>query len=254
MNSLRNNIQIFLKTVLVRKNNTVKVMFSLSFLSGLLLLGAAALTGNSVSYIRLESSQSVIEANQRFSLDIYAYAHVPVNAVDITLRFEKDAVEVIGVDRGQSVLTIWTEEPVIESDKVILRGGTFRKGFIGEHKIATVELLAKQSGQSEFFAANVTLLAGDGRGTPVSVAEAEDSSINLYVYDEDEDPANIGVDITVSIITDIDGDGKVSLKDVSSFMGAWSNKSHVYDFNGDGRMSFRDFSIILADVFFGPQT
>jgi hypothetical protein len=252
MNRARDWLLSFTKSVFNTQNGTVRTMFSLSFLGALLFLGAAAITSNNVSYIRLVTDQTVIEAGQQFSLDVYAYAHVPVNAIDITLRFEEDAVEVIGVDKGQSVLTIWTQEPVIEKDRVILRGGTFRKGFIGEHKIATVNLQAKQTGKSEFFAANVMLLAGDGKGTPVSVAEADDSSVSLYVYDENTSPENIGVDVKISIITDIDGDGKVSLKDVSSFMGAWSSKTHVYDFNGDGKMSFRDFSIILADAFFGP--
>ncbi|MEN9920312.1 MAG: hypothetical protein RL538_205 [Candidatus Parcubacteria bacterium] len=240
-----------LKAFSPRKSRTVKTMFSFSILGALLLLGANAITGTEVSYIRLQADKSVIQAGERFSLDVYAFAHVPVNAVDVTLRFEEDAVEVLSVDKGQSVLTIWTEEPKVEKDRVVLRGGTYRKGFVGEHKIATIDLVARQSGQSEFFAANVMLLAGDGKGTPVSVAESDDSSLNLYVYDENEAPENIGVDVAVSIVTDIDGDGKVSLKDVSSFMGAWSNKSRVYDFNGDGMMSFKDFSIILADAFFG---
>lgn len=216
-----------------------------------MLLGASVITSKESSYIKLTADKSVVQAGDRIALDVYAYAHVPVNAVDITLRFEADAVEVIGVDRGQSVLTIWTEDPVIQSDKVILRGGTFKKGFLGEHKVATINLRAKQSGQSEFIASNVTLLAGDGRGTPVTVSESNNSSLSLMIYDENASPEDIGVDVSVAIVTDIDGDGKVSLKDVSSFMGAWTSKNRLYDFNGDGKMSFRDFSIILADVFRG---
>lgn len=216
-----------------------------------LLLGAAIISGTDVSYVKLETEKTMVQAGERFSLDVFAYAHVPVNAVDMTLSFDEAAVEVKGVDRGQSVLTIWTEDPIIEKDKVILRGGTFRKGFVGEHKIATIELQAKQSGQSEFIANNVVLLAGDGKGTPVKVAESNNSKLELYVYDENTTPENIAVNIEMSIVTDIDGDGKVSLKDISSFMGAWTNQSKVYDFNNDGKMSFKDFSIILADAFLG---
>ena len=252
MNNVRIWFQSLLQAARFKKNSTVRMMFSFSILGFLMLLGAAAITSNSVSYVRLQADKTTIQTGQNFSLDVYAYAHVPVNAVDVTLRFEPDAVEVIGVDKGQSVITLWTEEPIIEKNRVILRGGTFRKGFIGEHKVATINLKAKKSGESQFFAANVMLLAGDGKGTPVSVAQTDDSSVSLYVYDENADPSNIGVNINVSIVTDIDGDGKVSLKDISSFMGAWSSKTHVYDFNGDGRMSFKDFSIILADVFFTP--
>jgi hypothetical protein len=215
-----------------------------------LIAGAALATTGDISYIRLSASDAVVESGARFMVDVYAYAHVPVNAVDITLRFDPEKVEVLGVDRGQSVLTIWTVDPIIESDKVILRGGTFRRGFINEHKIASVELKAKETGQSSFKAAEVVLLAGDGEGSPVQVAESLDSSVDLFVYDENTSPDAIGVDVAVKIVTDIDGDGKVTVRDISAFMTAWHNKEKLYDFNGDGRMTFRDFSIILASFFF----
>ena len=147
-----------------KKGTTVKTMFSFSLLGALIFLGANAITSQNVSYIKIIGDKSMIKAGDQFSLHVYAYAHVPVNAVDISLTFKESAVEVIGVDKGQSVLTIWTQEPTAENGKVILRGGTFKKGFLGEHKIATVELKAKQSGESKFFADNVQLLAGDGKG------------------------------------------------------------------------------------------
>jgi archaellum component FlaF (FlaF/FlaG flagellin family) len=231
------------------RSRTVRFMFP-TVLSVTVIVSAAVLSGGDVSYVRIETANNVIEAGTRFTVDVYAYAHVPVNAVDVTLRFDAKAVEVLGINRGQSVLTIWTQDPVIENDKVVLRGGTFRKGFVDEHKIASIELKAKQTGQSSFKATDVVLLAGDGAGTPVSVAEAMNSMVNLYIYDENTSPESIGVDVNVKIVSDIDGDGKVTLKDVSVFMAAWHNKDKFYDFNGDGRMTFRDFSIILANFFF----
>jgi hypothetical protein len=245
---LRKVLVQFWNKVRYRKRGTVRTMFSFSILGVLLMLGASVITGTEASYIKLVADKNTVIAGDTLSFDVYAYAHVPVNAVDITVRFEADAVEVTGVDRGQSVLTIWTEDPIIESDKVILRGGTFRKGFVGEHKIATVNVKAKQSGQSNFFATNVLLLAGDGQGTPVKVVESNDSKVGVYIYDENATPDQIGIDVAVSIVTDVDGDGVVSLKDVSAFMGAWTNQSRIFDFNGDGKMSFKDFSIILADA------
>ena len=232
-----------------RKSGTVRVMFSWVGLA--LLLGAAVLTSTEASYVRLVVDKTIVESGKQFSVDVYANAHVPVNAVDVTLTFDKNDVEVLGVDRGESVLTIWTEDPIIKEGSVILRGGTFRKGFLGEHLIATINLRAKQSGQSIFETGDVMLLAGDGQGTTVTVADSNESTASLYIYDENTDPANIAVNARVSVVSDIDGDGKVTLKDISSFMAAWGNKDTVYDFNGDGRMSFRDFSIILADFFLG---
>lgn len=228
---------------------TVRFMFPAMVLAAAA-LGAAVVTSTEASYVRLESSATTVEAGQRFSIDVYAYAHVPVNAVDITLRFDGRAVEVVEVDRGQSVLTIWTEDPIVESDRVILRGGTFRRGFVDEHKIATIDLQAKHTGQSTFSATDIVLLAGDGAGSAVSVAESAGQTVSLYVYDENTSPESIGVDVAVDIITDIDGDGAVTLRDISAFMAAWHNRDRIFDFNNDGRMSFRDFSIILANFFF----
>jgi hypothetical protein len=227
--------------------NTVRTMFSLGTLA--VLLTAALIAGTEASYIKLKTSTAMVEAGDRFQLEVFAFAHVPVNAVDITLSFDEDTVKVLGVDKGQSVLTIWTEEPLIKNGEVIMRGGTFRKGFIGEHKIATIELEAKAAGKSDLATGNVVLLAGDGRGSPVSVAQSDSSSASVYIYAQGTDPKTIEVAASVEILTDIDGDGKVTIKDISAFMGAWGSASKLYDFNGDGKMSIRDFSIILADAF-----
>lgn len=231
-------------------SRTVRFMFSAVF-SLAILLGAAVVTSTKeASYVRLAASSSTVEAGDRFSIDVYAYAHVPVNAVDVTLRFDPAAVNVHAVDRGQSVLTIWTQDPVIENGTVTLRGGTFRRGFVKEHKIATIDLSAKKTGQSEFSVSDVMLLAGDGAGTPVAVAKTQDTTLSLYVYDENTSPESIGVDVKIKVVSDIDGDGEVTLTDISAFMSAWHDKSTLYDFNNDGKMSFRDFSIILANFFF----
>ena len=233
-----------------KSTRTVRFLFSAVFTAAML-LGAAAITSTSdVSYIRLATSAATVESGQRFSIDVYAYAHVPVNAVDITLHFDPDAVTVLSVDRGRSVLTIWTEEPVIKNGTVSLSGGTFRRGFVKEHKIATLDMVAKETGQSTFSVSDVMLLAGDGAGSPVSTTETDSSSVSLYVYDENTSPENIGVDVKIKVVSDIDGDGKVTLTDISAFMAAWHNKNTLYDFNNDGKMSFRDFSIILANFFF----
>lgn len=247
MQQLRHFIHSYCRSK--KGSGTVSYMFS-AVLSIAFIVSAAVVTGGDVSYVRLTVSDTTVQAGSRFTVDVYAYASVPVNAVDITLRFDESAVEVLEVDRGQSVLTIWTQDPIVKNGEVILRGGTFRRGFIEEHKIASIDLKAKQSGQSTFEVANVLLLAGDGAGTPVATAEAIDSRASLFIYDETTDPESIGVDVNVKVISDIDGDGLVTLKDISSFMASWHNKDKIYDFNGDGRMTFRDFSIILANFFF----
>ncbi len=231
------------------RRGTIRFMFP-AFISFAAILTAAVVMSSNTSYVKLVSTVTAVEAGNNFKISVYANAHVPVNAVDITLQFDPEVVEVTGVDRGQSVLTLWTEDPIIKNGKVVLRGGTYRRGFIGEHKIATIALKAKKTGQSNFSISDVVLLAGDGKGSPVSVGQNSDSAVSLYIYDQNTSLDSIGVNVAVNLVTDVDGDGKVTLKDISSFMAAWNDKKSFYDFNGDGKMTFRDFSIILADFFF----
>lgn len=227
---------------------TIRYMFPL-------LLGLAAMLGASVlssqgSYIRLQPSQSMVMSGERFSIDIYASAHVPVNALDVKIEFSSSMVEVVSVDKAQSVLTVWTQEPTITTNSITLGGGTFKKGFIGEHLVATIKVKAKTTGQTEFLVSSAQLLAGDGKGTPVAVSGiGNDSKTSFYIYDQNEDPSVISAKLGLNIKADVDGDGKVTLRDVSIFMSAWHSRSTSYDFNNDGRMNFVDFSIILAKSF-----
>lgn len=249
MNFLRTIVKSLMSPMNASEGRTVRYMFPLA-IGFAVIMGAQVITSTESSYIRIETDKEAVQTGDRFRIDVYAFAHVPVNAVDVTLRFDPSKVDVREVDRGQSVLTIWTEDPIITDDSVTLRGGTFRKGFLGEHLIASIDLEAKSTGNSQLTTSDVLLLAGDGQGTPVSTSDSSDSKVSLYVYDSNTNPDDIDVDVAVSILTDIDGDGSVTLRDISAFMGDWNANRNTHDFNGDGRTTFRDFSIILASFFF----
>lgn len=236
------------------QSSTVRYAFPLIFTIAAF-LGASAVLSTNKSFIHLESSATQVKAGDTFHVDVYVNATVPVNAIDISVEFPKDQITVTGINTGQSVITLWAKDPYVQGNKVVMQGGTFRKGFSGDHLIATINAKATQSGIAQFSANDVVLLAGDGTGSQVAVAKTGKDATSLYISKEDgtfEKPADaVGIkgSANVAIITDIDGDGKVTLSDISSFMAAWSDKSALYDFNHDGAMTFRDFGIILADSF-----
>jgi hypothetical protein len=188
-----------------------------------------------------------VKKGDLFFIVVSASAHVPVNAVDITVNYPESQMEFSGVDTGESVITLWTENPYAEDGVVYLRGGTFQKGFLGEHLIAKIRMTATESGTARVTAGSARFIAGDGKGTEVSVSESDDGSTRIYIANED---GSLVGEATVFIVTDIDGNGTVDFRDISAFMAAWFNKTAVFDFNGDGKMNFRDFSILLADSFF----
>lgn len=236
-----------------QQSRTVRYAFPLVFAFAAFLAASAVVSENK-SFVHLESSVKSVRAGEQFSIGVYVTAHVPVNAVDLALLFPKEQISIIGIDTGESVITLWTEEPNVKGNIVVMRGGTFRKGFIGDHLIATVNARAITTGVAQFSVNTLTLLAGDGSGSKVSVAKTGKEEKSFFIIDEKgeiADEVSVGVkgSAVVMIVTDIDGDGKVSLGDISRFMSAWNTKTTIFDFNGDGSMTFRDFGIILADAF-----
>lgn len=237
------------------KSRTVRYAFPLMFIA-VAAMGANVIDSETNSFIEIESSVQSVRADDMFRIYVYASAHTPVNAVDIELSFPANQVEVTGIDTGESVITLWTEEPYVENNTVVLRGGTFRNGFVGRHLIGTINARAKETGEAYFEVTNSTFLAGDGSGSTIPLSESGEEEVRLFIANEDGSvtvPATgdsgLEASIRLRIISDIDGDGDVSLRDVSRFLAAWNTKDEVFDFSGDGKMTFRDFAIILADTF-----
>ena len=199
-------------------------------------------TGSEVSIV---SSSSTIEAGKPFKLEVFANSAVPVNAVDISVAYPSDKVTLKEIDTGRSVITLWTVEPYAKDGTVFLQGGTFRKGFLGKHLIASLDFEAKVTGPAVFRLNDAVFLAGDGTGNQVKVNNSN-SKITVAVSTKN---GVLTGDLAVEIRTDIDGDGQVSLADVRSFMSNWGQNSAKYDFNQDSQVNFTDFAIILADSF-----
>ena len=154
----------------------------------------------------------------------------------------------MGIDTGTSVITLWTEEPYFKNGKIYLRGGTFRKGFIGEHTLAHIKVRAIEAGNARIFVDKTTLVAGDGKGTEVEASNDDgQNEVKIAVMSSE---GVLSGKATISLITDTNGDGDVDLSDISAFMSAWFTKTKTFDFDGDGRMTLKDFSVLLSDSFF----
>lgn len=240
------------------RSKTVRLAFPLTFVA-IAFLGAQAITSQGGSTVTVVPTTNSLREGEPFSLDIYVNAHTEVNAVNLEIDFPTDQMRVTGIDTGESVITLWTVDPYVDDNKVILRGGTFRRGFKGEHLIATINAEATETGIADISVSDQMLLAGDGAGTTVAVKDTGSDKARIYITNQDgvgpqgasdDGGATVNAFVEIKIATDIDGDGEVSLADVSRFMSAWFSRSVVYDFNGDGRMTFRDFGIILSDSFF----
>jgi len=233
-------------TLFLRNTTTVHYVFSFLLLIAVA-VGMASVSSATRTSIVLESDVQAVAENDTFAIDVYAVATTPVNAVSLAISMPTEYVEVLGIDRGESVITLWTSDPRVENGVVYLEGGTYRRGFVGKHLIATINVRAKKAGQATVATTDASLLAGDGRGSEVTT-DISSARRSLAITAETPE-TGIAAEGVVVIVTDIDGDGTVSLSDISSFMGEWFRQNNRYDFNNDGAMTFKDFSILLASFF-----
>lgn len=230
-----------------KKFNTVHFAFPVVVIATIF-AGLASVVSDNNSYVTITTPVQSVVRDQEFYIDVTVSAHVPINAVDLNVAYSESTLEILGIDTGTSVITLWTETPYAKDGKIYLSGGTFRKGFLGEHQIARIKARAKEAGEARLFVSSSQFIAGDGQGTVVDSDEPTGSTeVRIAVTGDD---GVIKGEATVSIVTDMDGDGDVDLGDISVFMSAWFTRSKTYDFNHDGRMTFSDFSILLADSFF----
>src|SRR5690348_14484735 len=107
-----------------RRSTTIRYMFPL-IVATFGLLGATYLSGGG-SYVVLTPTPAYVEAGGEVEIRVEAITASPVNTVDIEVAFP-EVLKPISVEKGGSVITLWTIEPKIEGNKVTLRGGVFRK-------------------------------------------------------------------------------------------------------------------------------
>jgi hypothetical protein len=218
-------------------------------LLGLVVIGMANALSTTVASVVVSSSVQTVTPGEIFYLTVTVSTPVSINAVDIVVDYPEDKMELETIDTGPSVITLWTRAPYDENGKIYFQGGTYRRGFIGEHTIARVRMKARVAGEALISVPTVSLVAGDGRGSAVAVEEPADTRVSIS-----DEVDTLVARANVSIVTDVDGNGVVDIKDVSAFMSAWFTRGQTFDFNGDGRMTFRDFSIVLADSFRGRRS
>lgn len=233
-------------------SRTVRYAFPAVLMSSVLLIGNV-LTSQDQPRILLEVSEEQVRAGEMAYLDVKIDTRTAINAVTIIISAPREKVLIDTIEVSDSVITLWTEEPQVVEDSVVLRGGTFRRGFIGEHTIARIAFTPATTGTFTFMAKDIELVAGDGRGTVITPDASTVRSSTIYALDA-QDSKTVGVveravyEQAIRAQLGI-GDSSIGLRAISQFMSAWSNKGVTYDFDGDGTMSFRDFAILLAYSF-----
>ncbi len=95
---------------------------------------------------------------------------VAINAVEGTIKFPTDLLEVVSINKDRSILPLWVEGPSFSNaaGEVIFNGGIPNPGYSGQTgQVLTIIFRAKQSGSASIVTASSAVRANDGQGTDV---------------------------------------------------------------------------------------
>jgi hypothetical protein len=116
---------------------------------------------------------------------------VSINAVEATILFPKDSMEVVSVSKEGSIFSMWVDEPTFSNTNgtIYFDGGVPNPGFTGSAgKIISITFRAKKSGSTSLQFSPAYVYANDGSGTDVlenkgvtSIAIKEKESISQQI-------------------------------------------------------------------------
>ena len=192
---------------------------------------------------------------EMITVDVVVESTVPVNVFGGELQFDSSVLKVSSIDYNTSIADLWAELPWFENGEGTLNfgGGTTQPGgFTGTGELITVTFETLSIGNGNLTINKPRILRHDGAGTDVDLKEVIEAVVQVA---EEEPKENL---ITAEIVensvtitpkeasTDLNGDDKQTIADVSIFMLNMAGNDSRYDFNGDGRVNTKDLAILLS--------
>lgn len=191
------------------------------------------------------AQEDTLVVGESMTIDVRLNAATPINVVGTTLRYDPEAVMIIGVSKETSILDLWTEETIAhDKGEMRLSGGSVHQGgHSGPGTIITLVIRAKKDGETSIGFSSSEVFANDGRGSMVQVNER---AFVFTVAPKSDGGAPAATPVQSA---DFNDDGRVTLADVSIFAVQLFASYHArYDLNRDGRMDLADLSIVFAEM------
>ncbi len=125
---------------------------------------------SSAAELSLNNNKNIFTPKEEFLVQVYLNTEsVLVNAVEGTIIYPSDFVELKEIRDGNSVINFWVERPSTEHINKVVFSGITAGGFSGSKKfLFSMVFKAKTLGEGVIDLNNVQILANDGEGTKVS--------------------------------------------------------------------------------------
>ncbi len=206
--------------------------------------------------MRIEPHTGVVAKGDSFTLRVMVTADTPTNVFKGEVRFDRTLLAVTAIEYNTSIANLWAEKPWYENGEGTINfiGGTTEKGgFLGTGTLMTITFVTLAEGDALLHLEGARILEHNGLGTDAPLKESIDG---LFTVAESvieaqtvASPQTTTTSLTVVselLSTDLNGDGKQSIADVSIFMLNMLGTDTRFDFNQDGMVNATDLSILMS--------
>ncbi len=248
-----------MKRILIRESGSVVPvqLVAGAILALTAILGITVVTNDPkpAAQILIEPLEALVETGEVIEIQILVKASEPVNVFAGEIGFNPRVLRIESIDYNTSVADLWVDEPWYSNGEGTLTfgGGTTKAGgFEGKDQLILVKLVAISEGEGVISINDSKILKHDGLGTEVEPATAKAAILTVTNSPPVEQiTATEKEETTYKVVkevpnTDLNGDGKQSLADISIFMLNMAGNKPRFDFNLDGEVGLKDLNILLG--------
>ncbi len=170
-----------------------KIVYSITtFIFGVFFFGC---NSASAAILQINSNSATLSPGGIMTLSVMLNSEgVAINNADATIVFPKDLLEVVSVNKSESIFSLWVEEPVYSNitGSITFNGGIPTPGFNGPNgTILSIVVKAKAAGQADLIFSEAAVRANDGLGT--NVLNSKNSKTVMIANTAEPVPAEIPV-------------------------------------------------------------
>jgi len=200
-------------------------------------------------YIAPQDTTTVV--GEIFTINVIVETSAPVNVFAGELRFDPSAITVESIDYNTSIAELWAEKPWYDNGAGTLNfaGGTTKEnGFYGNDLLINVTFRTLKEGTNFISIVEPKIFLHDGLGSEATLKPSIDSIVTItpesVVISGNKTTTNNVLKQRPS--TDLNGDGKQTIADISIFIMHIAGDDERYDFNLDGKVGLKDLNILMS--------
>lgn len=204
--------------------------------------------------MRLDPQDGWPQLDEVFTVEVLLEAKTPVNAFQGDIIFDSEYLTVDSIDYNDSLADLWAVEPWYSNGAgtINFAGGVTKPGgFTGVDSVVSINFKTKKVGNAKVRFQKINILLHDGLGTDALVPDSIDALFAVTDSSDEFAVSKSGNKYNVYVLpggspTDLDGDGKQGVGDVSIFLTDMVTQNPRSDFNQDGIVSVGDLSVLLT--------